>query len=537
MKVIKGLMLGTAAGLVAMTGAQAADLPVKAKPVEYVKICSTYGAGFYFIPGTDTCIKIGGYLRVDLSVNANAQNNPGLNASLGANDRFAHDFISRSRLAFNVDTRTASQYGVVRVFGQSFWQFDTFSTGGGVNAAAVNASAATGGVNNYTPGNGYVAVDQVFLQFAGFTFGKSFSARSTPWNGITANQNTRHNYGGPDYGVGVNNIQYTYQWGNGISTSIGVDEPVVFGRTNLGNVLAPSTTAAAGASNVAFLGTVGGSGSILGYAGQSLPDIGGNFKIDQAWGVFTVAGGIHEVKATYYNTALVGPAGTFLGELSGHPETRIGGSATVGLQFKQVPTGPGDRLTFDATYARGDTKQVISSTSASPNFAIFGSGISGATYQSVGFGFTSDGIYSGTNNGNGTQIQLTTAYGFRGGYIHNWSPQWQSSVWGGYSSIRYNGTATALYCTQYGRTVGGLNTTYTCNPDFNVAQVGFRTGWTPVAGLTFSAEVLYVGLDQKFGGQTGVAVTPAATLAKPPAIYNFRDQDTVSVNFRAQRNF
>ena len=64
MKMVKSLLLGSAAGLAAMTGAQAADLPVKAKPVEYVKICSLYGAGFYYIPGTDTCIRIGGHIRV-----------------------------------------------------------------------------------------------------------------------------------------------------------------------------------------------------------------------------------------------------------------------------------------------------------------------------------------------------------------------------------------------------------------------------------------------------------------------------------------
>src|SRR6185437_3910931 len=52
MKMVKSLLLGTAAGLVAIAGAQAADLPVKAKPVQYVKICSLYGAGFYYIPGT-----------------------------------------------------------------------------------------------------------------------------------------------------------------------------------------------------------------------------------------------------------------------------------------------------------------------------------------------------------------------------------------------------------------------------------------------------------------------------------------------------
>jgi hypothetical protein len=61
---VKGLLLGTAAALAATAGAQAADMPVKAKPVQYVKICSLYGDGFYYIPGTDTCLKLGGYVRV-----------------------------------------------------------------------------------------------------------------------------------------------------------------------------------------------------------------------------------------------------------------------------------------------------------------------------------------------------------------------------------------------------------------------------------------------------------------------------------------
>ena len=70
MKMVKSLLLGSAAGLVAVAGAQAADLPVKAKAVEYVKVCSLYGAGFYYIPGTDTCIKLGGFLRVEAMHNA-----------------------------------------------------------------------------------------------------------------------------------------------------------------------------------------------------------------------------------------------------------------------------------------------------------------------------------------------------------------------------------------------------------------------------------------------------------------------------------
>ncbi len=73
MKMVKSLLLGTAAGLLAVAGAQAADMPVKAKPVEYVKICSLYGAGFYYIPGTDTCLKIGGYVRVQTELKARRQ--------------------------------------------------------------------------------------------------------------------------------------------------------------------------------------------------------------------------------------------------------------------------------------------------------------------------------------------------------------------------------------------------------------------------------------------------------------------------------
>ena len=65
---ILGGLLGTAAGLALAGGAQAADLPVKAKPVEYVKICSAYGAGFYYIPGTDICLRVGGYVFVETGV-------------------------------------------------------------------------------------------------------------------------------------------------------------------------------------------------------------------------------------------------------------------------------------------------------------------------------------------------------------------------------------------------------------------------------------------------------------------------------------
>ena len=88
----------------------------------------------------------------------------------------------------------------------------------------------------------------VFIQFAGFTFGKSASAYATPWNGYPGNNNS-FLMGGPDYVTGVNNIQYTAQFGNGVSATIGLDDPTVFNRTSVLN-LGVAATAAGFALNV-----------------------------------------------------------------------------------------------------------------------------------------------------------------------------------------------------------------------------------------------------------------------------------------------
>src|ERR1041384_4306197 len=71
MKLVKSLLLGSATGLMSIAGAYAADLPVaKAAPVEYVRVCSTYGAGFFYIPGTDTCLRVSGRVRADYLFNS-----------------------------------------------------------------------------------------------------------------------------------------------------------------------------------------------------------------------------------------------------------------------------------------------------------------------------------------------------------------------------------------------------------------------------------------------------------------------------------
>ncbi|UPK01654.1 porin [Bradyrhizobium sp. 170] len=530
MTMIKSLILGSAAGLVALSGAQAADLPVKAKAVEYVRICSLYGAGFFYIPGTDTCIKLGGYVRVDTTFNGTTYGGPAWNGDQGQGNRYRDYFTSRSRMALTVDTRTATEYGVVRTFGQGDFQFDNFGNGtknpSVLTAAGVNSSLLSGA------GGGYVAVEMVFIQFAGFTFGKSASAYATPWNGYPGNNNS-FLMGGPDYVTGVNNIQYTAQFGNGVSATIGLDDPQVFNRTSLYNLGL--------GVNVNGLGTNA-------YAGVHAPDIAGNIRVDQAWGLFQISGVLHNVNASYNNLSAGGVSNN-LSEISGHPEDKWGGAVTAALQIKNLPTGAGDDFKIDATYAKGNTKAVISTSGGSPSFAMFGNtGLAGG-YQSVGFGATSDGVYLPGAAGTGGII-LTSAWGIRGAFNHNWDPYWSTSLWGSYAQVKYDGgandnltavgttSAKGAYCAAFAAThpgqtgVAGAGT-YSCNPDFNVAQIGVVTRWTPVKNLTFSAEVGAFFLDQKMSGSSVFT----ASAPKPTALYEFKDQSTVFLNVRAQRNF
>jgi hypothetical protein len=544
MKMVKSLVLGSAAALLAMGGAQAADLPVKAKAVEYVRICSLYGAGFWYIPGTDTCIKIGGYLRVDTTFNGGIYDQPAWSGDLGQRNRYFDNFNSRSRMALTVDTRTATEYGVVRTFAQGDFQFNNYGTANS-SASTFTANALPAGLSGSTldnVGGGYVAVEYVFIQFAGFTFGKSSSAYATPWNGFPGN-NSSYLFGGNDSVTGVNNIQYTAQFGNGVSGSIGLDDPSVFNRTSV--------------LNLSVAGSATGAGAFA-YGGTHAPDIVGNIRVDQAWGLFQISAAAHEVDASYNVLGAAG-APNNLSEISGHPDTKWGGSVMAALQIKNLPTGAGDDIKIDASYAKGDTKNVVSTAAASPSFAMFGNTGRAGVYQSLGFGQTSDAVYAPIGLGLGAggaagvggdgQIKLVESYGIRGAFNHNWDPYWSSSLFGSAAAVRYNGTAgvgtglgdltsakgqwCASYITSNKLTAANTSADFSCNPDYNVYQLGVVTRWTPVKNLTFSAEVMYFHLDQKFTG--AATLTPSAP--KPTAAYEYKDQDTVALNVRVQRNF
>ena len=196
MKMVKSLLLGTAAGLVAVAGAQAADMPVKAAPVQYVKICSLYGDGFYYIPGTDICLKIGGYVRGEYFYNygASGTNGPWAGTS-GFKDRFdGNDFLMRTRAYAWFDSRQQTEYGTLR----SYLQI-------GVNYDSPLSTTTSFSAN------------RAFIQFAGFTIGTAqsfYDFYSAPASSF---------FGPPSSDTGDSGLKvfaYTAQYGNGFSARV-----------------------------------------------------------------------------------------------------------------------------------------------------------------------------------------------------------------------------------------------------------------------------------------------------------------------------
>jgi hypothetical protein len=606
MKMVKSLILGSAAGLLAMGGAQAADLPVKAKAVEYVRICSLYGAGFWYIPGTDTCIRISGYVRAEADVNAGPFLNPAISGQLGNSDRYSDSYTAYARGSLTFDTRTASEYGVVRAlvkFNENFTTTQNLNLAGQFNSAVGGPQG-----NENGRGGGFTSVDYAFIQFAGFTFGKAVSAFETPWFGNGAGNGGSFLIGGSDDVTGIPQIAYTAQFGNGVSVSVAAEDGTVYRRglltnTDSGSNISQTQIMNTG-SNAALLGQtanavngcafgpfgsvadpVVSSGTQTGqcgnavtgwstsYGGAKAPDFTGNIRFDSAFVTAQISGAAHLVNASYNNTALgtdvvfAPNQGILGGSNSGAPSSKWGGAVQGGLQFKQLPTGAGDILTLEAVYGKGATAYVISGTN--PNsFYAYGGRKNGNALGSVAFGNVTDGTFAGPsnnavlNNGfntNGGQIELTQAWAFRGGFTHNWTPQWSSAIFGSWTQVSYDTNAKSSICNALSVRLPGTNNIaqgvgiarpqaappanssagpslgYSCDPDWGVAQIGGRVAWTPVKNLTFSTEVMYTNLMQNMVGQA--YQNPASTGGRNSGIYDFANQGTIGGYFRVERQF
>ena len=504
MRMVKSLLLGSAAGLVAVAGAQAADLPVKAKPVEYVRVCSLYGAGFWYVPGTDTCLKIGSFVRVQTSWNTSGSDVPigaGADAGMGRETRTdTANFGFRVRSALSVDLRTQTEYGTLRSYMDVGAQW----------------SAATAG--STADNNGTVAdtlwVDRGFIQFAGFTAGRIRSYFDINSFAPYGYSNTR--FSGDTGALGIYGIAYTAQFGNGITASISFEDngQASGGRGHL-------------TANLA-MADFGLGATSFDNKGQQAPDVVGALRIDQAWGYAQVSAALHDASGGYYGAAN--------STLNGHPSDKFGWAISGGFTLNDILGFKGDQFGMQVAYSQGAAGYVTRATGA---WQMYGSG------NNAGFGWVTDSIYD-----TGTAVELTTVWGINGYVQHLWSPRWRTSVYGGYIEVDYDGAATAMInshlpgaagTTPCGVPVAGAVTppitvaaaTNTCSPNVSWWQVGSRTQWNPHPDLDVGVDVLWTHLNTAYKG-TGVLATNGA---RPAGVYAIDDQDILSVMFRIQRNF
>jgi hypothetical protein len=225
---IKSLLLGSAAALAVVSGAQAADAVVAAEPepMEYVKVCDAFGTGYFYIPGTETCLKIGGRVRFDLQ----AANSYALNSDKG--------WRTRSRGEIYMDSASDTEYGALKTQFVGRFDFDgTYNDGVGTSTNLIAAN----------------------ISLAGFTVGLTDSLFTTMTNyaGDIINDDV------VSYGqFEVNQINYVYDNGAGLKVGLGLEADDTLngaGKVVNGEDYIPNVTGGVGYSAGSFgVAVVGG---------------------------------------------------------------------------------------------------------------------------------------------------------------------------------------------------------------------------------------------------------------------------------------
>ena len=184
---IKSLLLGSAAAVVAVTGARAADAVVVAEPepVEYVRVCDAYGQGFFYIPGTETCLKVSGHVRYDAQV--------GDDVYTGI-DR--ETWYKRTRAVVRFDARSETELGTLRSFIETRFEF--------IDGDSEGAS-----------------IPHAYIELGSFRVGATDS-QFTTWTGFAGDiiNDDVISYGPFE----TNQISYTFAGGNGFSATIGAEQ-------------------------------------------------------------------------------------------------------------------------------------------------------------------------------------------------------------------------------------------------------------------------------------------------------------------------
>ncbi|MFE1597889.1 porin [Methylobacterium sp. ID0610] len=520
MRLVKSLLLGSAAGLTVVAGAQAADLPVKkAVPVEYVRICSTHGAGFFYIPGTDTCLRVGGRARFEATYVQ-----PMLRS---AGDTTGYRGLGR----LNLDARTSTGYGTLR----AFVRFELASRTGaflksGTQERIANAFSATG-IDTTTRAQQYVNVDKAFIQFAGLTAGRAasffdFYAHDFEINALTLGSDV----------ASTNLLAYTATFGQGFSATISMEDPI-FRKTPIFGTVGTTTTAPGyiAPTNVAPVlvpGAVGGFANVDVIQRSRMPDFVGALRYDAAWGSAQISAAVHElnVGAFAVNTVTVA-----------RPSNEYGWAVQGGVKVNLPFIAAGDALYLQGAYGEG-ANLYTGYSSYNGSYTPSASPIAGTIT-----GWYSDAILDPVSG----KLELSKSFTVTASYLHYWAPEWRSAFFGSYGEMSFNKTArTNSALLNVGGLVNPVTATaglaaFALSPtarDTNQIVAGASLIWSPVKDLDIGVEGLYVRqalnngrvLDPNKVQGVNLSTVTAAQLATLPTV---NATDTFQVRMRVQRDF
>ena len=379
------MLLATSAVIVTVIGAQAADLPSKkAAPATYVKICDAYGAGFFYIPGSETCVKLGGYVRAEYQyVPGKDMNNPAATTAAGVisqskNVQSETGFEVRGRI--DLDARTPTSMGAARTF---------------IRLRAANTS----GIRNVKPSGNFgtqtesaasttgITIESALVQWAGFTFGvasenyammPSQIYNANPWAGF------------PN---GMKQIAYTATLGGGVSATLAIEDRRDFGYDPESTVYQRVSTGA---------------------------NIVGNVRMDQAWGFAAVHG-------------LVGNNSVDNAKINGGVGEKTYSAYALGatVNFKLPMIAAGDQVWFTANYADGALGAIMSGGSLNNLATASARRISGGVLY-IASNVQQTGGAGTPSAANVMTYDGTTGWNIAMAATHYWAPQWRSNFSTGY---------------------------------------------------------------------------------------------------------
>ena len=492
MTLIKSTLLGSAAGILAVAGAQAADLPThKAAPVvEYVRICNVGGIVGWTLPGSDTCLKISGYITAQVHggnlntqynwgsiptvADAIALTNPALSATLAAfgavapfatqrvliaaSDTQHNTTFFRNEVGWTTRANLAMDMASNTPYGPLLGHFD------------FNFDIGTGFENLSPTNEGYI--NTAYLTWAGITAGKAQSFYSFTGGGLYW-----PNFFSPDR-KGFNEpilMAYTASFGGGFSATLSLENQQ------------PTTNSGPGTNFP---------GPNLTFGGERWPDIVGALHVKQAWGDAQVSGVLHDVNvsANGFEGALGFPesAGGSLGcglSALGGPfvcntqHTKTGWAIDAGVSFNLPQWGPGDVVGITGAYSKN---------------AIWYSGIPdgmwGENGQVNGNGqpmYVADAYFNPLTN----QWSDPTAWSIAAWGKHNFSPYWAISAEASYAQLNWNNMGGG--CNLFGFGCGIAQAIQgPLSPHARSWIVGVGADWNPVTNLNFELELMYQGTSQ-----------------------------------------